>query len=654
MKTAKLNKQGKGWALVGDKTIVISGDFGLTDDMNGKEVEFDNTGGAVKLIRFEGKDYQKKAFQADSGGTENWGKDRQNYRSNPQGGRNDRSTDVENRKPARAPYNFVPLNEQVVSGNGQIDHSKNNQLSGIIEITLEAQTPLYIMGYDGEFFRVNDKPYIPGSSIRGLLKNLVVITAYGQLDQFEDRQLYRRSSLSNDGGNVSSGFLLLNNGKFVIHKAECFQENRSNISQPHQYEFRAEDNSCMFSTGKFGSRLTIWKFRKPFKPNQIDIDPKVISGYSSDDTRSEDAIDLLLSLKKGKIVNKTGSSIKKNGSDVNIPVELGIPVFFRVQSSTNTVISIGHAKYHRIPYSHSIGDHIPQTPRGNSPDFASIIFGNTELAGKVYFEDLKPIGAINKELPESKYPKILSSPKPTTYQHYLDQPNGVKTNQMAQKNWSDDDAEIRGYKQYWHRNTSSNIKDPDTWIETKPPTKSHPNPINPIAIGSKFQGRVRFDNLTPQELGALLFVLDLPSGCCHKLGFGKSLGLGSAIINTTLKLINRKARYEKIFDKDGNWINGEKEATLKLFIDAFALFIGEATNQNNITDASQYWSMDSRLQELKHMLTFEHDTQGVSWQNRTRYMLIDHPTNDPKNEYKLRPVLPKPSEVVKDDTYRES
>ncbi|MEZ4829278.1 MAG: hypothetical protein R3C61_23770 [Bacteroidia bacterium] len=60
MKTAKLIKQGKGWQLVGEKTLPVMGNFGLTEDMNGQEVEFDNTGGPVKLIRFNGKDYTKQ------------------------------------------------------------------------------------------------------------------------------------------------------------------------------------------------------------------------------------------------------------------------------------------------------------------------------------------------------------------------------------------------------------------------------------------------------------------------------------------------------------------------------------------------------------------------------------------------------------------
>jgi hypothetical protein len=64
-----------------------------------------------------------------------------------------------------------------------------------------------------------------------------------------------------------------------------------------------------------------------------------------------------------------------------------------------------------------------------------------------------------------------------------------------------------------------------------------------VKAGITFSGRVRFNNLTNLELGALLEALQLPSGCSHRLGMGRPLGLGSVRITSRLRLVDRAARY---------------------------------------------------------------------------------------------------------------
>lgn len=651
MKTAKLVKHGKGWRLEGEKIITVSGDFGLTDDMNGQEVEFDNTGGPVKLIRYQGKDYTKiqrqdigskrdqRSGRRHSNGGQQYSREHNHERGR---GQND---------PARAPYNFVPLNEDVISTNGNTNHSMYSSLNGCIELQIEALTPLLVKNTDGQFFRVNDNPFIPGSTCRGLIRSLVEITSYSRMTFFEDRQLYRRSNLTKDGNQVKGGFLVFSDGKFKIFKSQYRQEKGSNIRKPHIYEF--DKNKCTFSTGKFGKRLTIWKFSNR-ESDSFNVSSKIIESYNSDDTRSEGVIDIFKSAKKGRICDKNGNIIRGNHN--SSPTDsTGIPVFYR-KDRAGRIISVGHAKYHRIPYANSIGNHIVQGEA--EADFGNVIFGTDKVAGKVFFEDLMPIGPYVKyELEEEKHPKILSSPKPTTYQHYLEQPNGIRTNQNRQHDWSTQNAKTRGYKQYWHRKTSSNARDSDTWIETGQITSSHPNPINPVSIGSTFNGRIRFENLTEQELGALLFVLDIPEGCAHKLGMGKPLGLGSVKITSTLTIINRQERYSSLFNENSDWESGEsKEEDAKQFKDAFAQYIGEKLLNLDIVDADSYWGQDERMQQLKHMLTLKHDISNgnVDWNARTRYMEIERIENGRKvNEYKRRPVLPKPSEVVQPNTYKK-
>lgn len=68
--------------------------------------------------------------------------------------------------------------------------------------------------------------------------------------------------------------------------------------------------------------------------------------------------------------------------------------------------------------------------------------------------------------------------------------------------------------------------------------------MQPVKSGVQFRGRIRFENLTDLELGAILHALQLPDGCCHRIGMGKPLGLGSIRIHARLRLVDRVARYQ--------------------------------------------------------------------------------------------------------------
>ena len=81
--------------------------------------------------------------------------------------------------------------------------------------------------------------------------------------------------------------------------------------------------------------------------------------------------------------------------------------------------------------------------------------------------------------------------------------------------------------------------------------------IRPVKRGTSFVGRLRFENLTDLELGALLTALQLPSSKRHHLGMGKPLGLGSVRNEATLHLTNRERRYASLFDGVGRLNLGE-------------------------------------------------------------------------------------------------
>lgn len=192
---------------------------------------------------------------------------------------------------------------------------------------------------------------------------------------------------------------------------------------------------------------------------------------------------------------------------------------------------------------------------------------------------------------------------------------------------------IRGYKQYWHRSGTDWV---DPAVQDQTQTDDQHTIIRPIKDGVTFSGIIRFENLSKVELGALLSALALPDGCCHKLGMGKPLGLGSVKITPTLYLSKRKERYTDLLKewKEPIQPSTAKDESIEDFKADFEKYVLKELGETSISDL---WQLD-RMKELKKMLEFP----GPS-DNKTRYMTL--PPQSRENEFKHRRVLPKPTEV---------
>lgn len=99
-----------------------------------------------------------------------------------------------------APYNFVPLNEFVFVPDWANDVSQDIPFAdgedGYIEVAWKNVSPLCIRdasGADGENYSMHVKMsdgsrlyFIPGSSLRGMLRNTLSIMSFGRLSQYDD------------------------------------------------------------------------------------------------------------------------------------------------------------------------------------------------------------------------------------------------------------------------------------------------------------------------------------------------------------------------------------------------------------------------------------------------------------------------------------
>ena len=215
------------------------------------------------------------------------------------------------------------------------------------------------------------------------------------------------------------------------------------------------------------------------------------------------------------------------------------PVFY-LPDGEGGVESLGLAMMFRVAYEFSIGDMIAHTAseHRDTPgvargyDLADLLFGAVgekpadALRGRVSVDTAVAESGLT---PRKGRATVLSSPKPTYYPNYVRQTssdnNHLDTDGYATYSPRGAAAkpEIRGFKRY----------------PARPPEEAHaPKPsgdnrkiqtiLHPLPEGTSFQGRLRFHNLRPVELGALLWALTWGNSTDlrHRLGMAKPYGFG--------------------------------------------------------------------------------------------------------------------------------
>lgn len=539
----------------------------------------------------------------------------------------------ESTKPVSLPYNFVSLPEQVIpaeffepdSGKDMKDLYRqhvltNGKNSGYIDIDILTQTPLFIGGNvvtkNGEeyqeFFGGNDNPIIPGSSLKSMIKQILkIITASGfkaynsesGVGDFENRRLFYR-----EVGNIKSDYQSKMiescrvNGKWTSKtKAKAgfimktvnheFYVVNSDF-KPLEYEkyphlkhkngnasIDWEDSYVDIHTGEMGTKKSFVRIFKPrdFANGRILISEEVINNYNFDSDRN--TINLL-EIDNDKVDKncKSGSVAKSytGCSDITYVV----PCFYKIENGK--VQHFGHGRFYRIPYDKSIGNHLPAALelQKDVVDLTESILGRSrDWAGRVSFSEAHLCN--EPKWCECSKPQPLMGPKPTSYQFYLNQTSKADTCE----NWNNDKATIRGYKLYWHQST----KKANSW---KNPSIKEGDKlskyIQPIDSGMTFKSRIYFDNLSDIELGALLLTLNLDQldteadekkSISYKLGKGKSIGLGSIKLNSSLYILDRDKRYNTLFDKN-TWQLGETDISKDTFINAFLKYRNDSLGGN--------------------------------------------------------------------------
>jgi CRISPR-associated protein (TIGR03986 family) len=476
-----------------------------------------------------------------------------------------------------APFNFVPLSEKVFfpdwADSVSHDIPFSDGESGVIDITITAKSPIFIRDHKEkeEFCQYKGEYYIPGSSVKGMIRNVLEILTFSRIQTDNKKFSYRdfnepiyKNKLLNNSNNIHMGWLRKEGSEWIIEdlgksvngsnrikyediplenidkiKNERLSEKKYALTEFKNPEL--EDGFVVF-TGKTSNKKTR-EFLFPKSNNRniryrLEDDSFVVKTFKEAYS--------IGTINENKLWEKVFSKRLREGKN--------IPVFFLTKN--DEIESFGLSMLYKFPYAHAvhegIGEHVGDLEK---IDMAEVLFGyskqieeeNISLKGRVHFSHCV---ANKPKIFNRTIKKILSSPRAGYYPLYTE--NGNSYNQKFK---------ISGWKKYpVHENADlTNDKGNDTVM----------TPFKPLDTGSEFIGKIRFHNLKKVELGALLYTLSLSSfsdELFYSIGMAKPFGLGKIKVDCVIdEKIDIKGSILAFEEKINSWLKEEKIAdTLKV------------------------------------------------------------------------------------------
>lgn len=385
---------------------------------------------------------------------------------------------------AHAPYNFIPLPDVVVKAVENADELPDHNCylegyhTGHFEVTLITKTPLYIRGglstkrkeentlsefeqaeaeksgnapkdfrkvlkNKPEFFTTCDpnEPVIPGSSLRGMLRNLIEIITYSKVKWVTDKRLFFRTmddSVVGESyrnrmmGNVEGGFLLRDGETYVIHVSKVVRVHHSKIGYAQNLFEGRSPNQYPKWNGDYHQHKSVWVTLTP-NGNFVDEISKtkqtgtdwyegrlVITGnmpgrMDGSGGKKKEFVLLLPQKDAEKIAipeamldrfhdddqitpwqqnafpkNQPNTNGRlRNGSLLKHPAENEEPVFFLRENKQ--LAFFGRAQMFRLPYQQRPLDLVPSELRDpNDIDFVEAMFGFVRTQEELKEMNIKP------------------------------------------------------------------------------------------------------------------------------------------------------------------------------------------------------------------------------------------------------------------------
>ena len=496
-------------------------------------------------------------------------------------------------KRVRAPYNFIPLSDKVLLPYDSVeslpahDRIDPSLKSGEIHVTMVADTPVFVSDgdrNDPHFFRgSNGKYMIPGSTIRGMVRENMQILGFGLMrpgEDLKDVQIFFRDFASASGSRddplkkyycaalgikqmpmpsgrpkaipqlVKSGYLKKEKGKYKIYPSKgsymlvrrdhpgvrCFGTEDARTENVY---YRAEGDRVKEIRPAVGEknglrRGTLLYTGKPVRswnrqtgrledhPNHLYLIPEADWSAQPLTLDEDDVLSYMEDFEKRRNV------LGRNRNFWNLPLEGREKPVFYVQYEGH--VYFGMSRFLRIGYRYPLSCGLPESHKAGMDklDFPRAILGyvsknSGSYRSRVSFGDFAADGEAYEMPPISM---ILGEPKPSYYPGYV----------VGGKHYNHEDFRLRGYKQYW-------LKEVEATDDNGKPRAA--TTIRPLPRGTKFSGTIRYKNLTEAELGLLLWCLRLEKGCYQSVGMAKPYGYGRMRLTIdTIKEFEAPALYD--------------------------------------------------------------------------------------------------------------
>lgn len=562
------------------------------------------------------------------------------------------------------PYNFITLDTKCNKNN--FEHYAGN-LTGYIECTLTSKTPLFIPDTSNTdntreyiFFnygeKINDfiKPVIPGSEIRGMLRNDFEVFTNSCMStlNMDISFISRNSKPKNPGilkkdedGNwhlykairhrlhTTRDKVKNNNNTYYVNKKNEIKigekiyktgsllnfENTMSRQISNVTRILGEGNKGILFIGELGGQKVNDSI---FEPTNQEID---VVDLNTEVKKLKDIFDLY----NDKAFNQKIRNNSKTwyaGYDFKAKV---LPVWYSNPDNKKRVYlslaSMGKEAYHRT-LNELVKSYKPCIDKYDiceACDLFGFVSDSTASSSKIRISDALYNG-INNPYMKKITLKELASPHISNAHFYaLFTPDTGFTNfpQTFDFNYdsilttnkkesiNSDNITIRGRKTYWHHFDLNKIID-------KPNDRNCD--ITPIKDNCSFTFKVYFDDISKDTLDKLISVINLKyndKDLCHKIGKGKPLGLGSCKINVDDVYLKNIAfdngleynivKYDDMFDNKLN------NLSLNDFIDINSISMIEALRiydfnylSNNYPEAIIDYPQGSNKKNTNSMLWF--------------------------------------------------